>query len=65
MMDKEIIWKDSTGRTWRMGINKSWKDGYINITTYKPNAYCGETVELTIEAFKELRLIMCNLNTDE
>lgn len=64
-MDREVRWIDSVGREWRVGVAKSFKGGYVNLIINKPSRKTGEAIEITNKAFKELRLQICELNTEE
>jgi hypothetical protein len=59
-----IKWLDSFGREWGVTYNLSHNGKYVDRTTYPPRGNHGETVQMTIEAFKELRLAICELRVE-
>ena len=56
-----IKWRDSAGREWGVTYNLSHCGNYVDRTTYPPRGNYGDTIQMTIAAFKELRLQMCEL----
>ena len=56
-----IKWKDSIGREWGMTYTLSHCGNYVDCTTYPPKGNYGNTVQMTIAAFKEQRIQMCDL----
>ena len=56
-----IKWKDSLGNTWGITYNLSRCGNYVDRTTYPPRGNHGQTVQMTLAAFKELRIQMCDL----
>lgn len=60
-----IEWLDKSGRKWGVTYNLSRCGNYVDRTTYPPRGNYGDTVQMTIAAFKELRLEICNLKTEE
>ena len=63
-MDDEVVrWIDSLGRKWAVEYSLSRCGNYVNRTTYPPRGNYADTVQMTIQAFKDLRIQNCNLKT--
>ena len=56
-----IKWLDSFDREWGMTLTPSLNGKYVDITTYPPRGNHGDTIQITVEAFKELRLMLCGM----
>lgn len=60
-----IKWLDSLDREWGISFAPSLNGKYIDMTTYPPKGNYGNTIQISIEAFKELRLMLCDLKVGE
>jgi hypothetical protein len=60
-----IKWLDSLNREWGIDAAIAHNENYVNITTYPPKGNYGDTIQLTTQAFKDFRLMLCELKVGE
>lgn len=60
-----IKWLDSFNRQWGMTFTESANGKMVDWTIFPPQGKYGDTVQMTIEAYKELRIKMCELKVGE